>query len=93
MEDAADDIVAGRDFYDAQQIGIGQYFWDSILADIESLLTYAGIHQHHHGLPRLLCDHFPYAIYYEVLEDVAYVLAVLPVRRDPSRLQVRLMGN
>lgn len=84
MEDAAIDMMDGRDFYEAQQIGIGQYFWDSTIADIESLSTYAGIHQTYSGLSRLLCDRFPYAVYYEVSEAVVYVVAVLPVRRDPA---------
>ena len=37
LADAAEDIEFGRDFYDSQEIGIGDYFSDSILSDIESL--------------------------------------------------------
>lgn len=36
LEDAADDLVAGRDFYGKQEPGIGQYFWDNLISDIES---------------------------------------------------------
>ena len=83
LEDAADDLAAGRNFYDKQEPGIGQYFWDSLISDIESLTIYAGEHQRYFGLFRLLSKRFPYAVYYEVAESIAYVIAVLPVRRDP----------
>ena len=83
LEDAADDLAAGRNFYDKQEPGIGQYFWDSLISDIESLTIYAGAHQRYFGLFRLLSKRFPYAVYYEVAESIAYVIAVLPVRRDP----------
>jgi hypothetical protein len=42
--EAAEDIEAARDFYDAQQPGIGDYCADSLVADIESLALYHGIH-------------------------------------------------
>ncbi|MEX2578268.1 MAG: hypothetical protein WD342_04355, partial [Verrucomicrobiales bacterium] len=38
-----------EDFYDRQQEGIGDYFVDSILADAESLVLYAGVHSTHFG--------------------------------------------
>jgi hypothetical protein len=37
LAEAAEDIEAARDFYDAQQPGIGDYCADSLVADIESL--------------------------------------------------------
>jgi len=87
LEEAAADMVAGRDFYDQQEPDIGQYFWDSLISDIESLTIYAGVHQRHFGLFRLLSKRFPYAIYYEIAEHVAYIIAILPIRRDPAWLQ------
>jgi hypothetical protein len=87
LEEAADDLVAGRNFYEKQEPGIGQYFWDSLISDIESLTIYGGAHQRYFGLFRLLSKRFPYAVYYEVAESIAYVIAVLPVRRDPVWVQ------
>jgi hypothetical protein len=87
LEEAADDLVSGRDFYDQQEPGVGQYFWDSLISDIESLAIYAGVHQRYFGLFRLLSKRFPYAVYYEIAESVAYVIAILPVRRDPAWVQ------
>lgn len=44
LKEAVDDLNEGRSFYDLQEQGVGDYFWDCIIADIESLIIYAGIH-------------------------------------------------
>ncbi|HGG59228.1 MAG TPA: type II toxin-antitoxin system RelE/ParE family toxin [Gammaproteobacteria bacterium] len=82
--DAEMDLCDGRDFYESQERGVGEYFWDSLISDIESLLVYAGIHRKEYGYYRMLSRRFPYSIYYDVVEEVAYVIAVLPMRRDPA---------
>ncbi|XPS89840.1 uncharacterized protein Dvar_78590 [Desulfosarcina variabilis str. Montpellier] len=33
---------------------------------------------------------FPYAIYYEVVEKVAYVVAILPMQKDPAWISKQL---
>ncbi len=38
----------------------------------------------------MLAKRFPYAIYYETAEDVAYVVAVLPMRRSPAWIRRHL---
>ncbi len=50
LEDAADDLELGRRFYESREPGVGDYFLQSILADIESLVLYAGIHARQMGL-------------------------------------------
>jgi hypothetical protein len=90
LGEVAGDLNEGRTFYDQQGPGIGDYFWDSLVADIESLRVYAGIHPRKHGVHRMLARRFPYAVYYEVAEDVAYVIAVLPMRRDPAWIRKQL---
>lgn len=90
LDDAADDMVDGRGFYELQEKRLGQYFWDCILSDIESLIIYAGAHQRYFGLYRLLSRRFPYAIYYEITESIAYVIAVLPMRANPKRIMRKL---
>ena len=83
LKEVANDLNEGKDFYDQRQEGVGDYFWDSLVSDIESLIIYAGIHIKRYGLHRMLAKRFPYAIYYEIKDDIAYVVAVLPMRRDP----------
>lgn len=84
LDDAVDDMEEGKAFYEIQKASLGDYFWDCILSDIESLIIYAGVHQVHFGFYRLLSKRFPYAIYYEVNDNTAYVMAILPVRADPA---------
>ena len=58
--------------------------------DIESLAIYAGVHVREHGLYRMLSKRFPYAVYYEIGDQTVYVIAVLPMRRDPAWLKTSL---
>lgn len=94
LGEVADDLNEGRAFYDHQEAGIGDYFWDSLVTEIESLKIYAGIHPRKYGVYRVLARRFPYAIYYEIADDIAYIVAVLPMRRSPAwiRRQLRDRG-
>lgn len=44
LEEAVADLENGRLFYEERQPGLGDYFWDTFLSDLESLLIYGGIH-------------------------------------------------
>lgn len=88
--DAEADLVDGFAFYDAQQAGLGDYFVDSLLADLESLQIYAGVHPLHFGFNRLLAKRFPFAVYYRVENEVVRVYALLDCRRDPAVTHERL---
>ena len=83
LEDAADDTEAGQRCYESRESGIGDYFVESILSDLDSLVLYAGIHRQHFGFHRMLSKRFPFCIYYEVERETAYVYAILDMRRDP----------
>lgn len=85
-----EDLAAGRKFYDQQQAGVGDYFFDSVFAEIDSLTLYAGIHRQHCGFYRLLARRFPYAIYYRILQDEVLVFRVLDCRRNPSWIRAAL---
>jgi hypothetical protein len=84
------DLQQGKDFYEANQEGIGDYFFDSVIADIESLRLYAGIHSKQFGLYRMLAKRFPFAIYYDVFDVAIVVIAVLDLRRNPAWLRNQL---
>ena len=68
LTEAAEDIEQARIFYDEQESGIGDYCADSLVADIESLVLYHGIHSRHFGFFRMLADRFPFGIYYRETE-------------------------
>ena len=70
MEEAVDDLNEGRSFYDLQEKGVGDYFWDCLIADIESLIIYAGVHRKKLGFYQMFAKRFPYAIYYEIIEKI-----------------------
>ena len=42
LKEASDDLKYGKTFYNQREFGVGDYFWDSLIADIESLIIYAG---------------------------------------------------
>ena len=93
LAEAAEDIKQARDFYDAQEFGIGDYCADSIVADIESLALYHGIHSRHFGFDRMLAHRFPFGIYYRESESETQVVAVLDLRRDPNWIREELIGR
>ncbi len=84
LRSAFEDLVRGRKFYELQGEGLGAYFEESLVADIESLRLYAGIHVVAHGYHRLLAAKFPYAVYYEITPEEIRIRAVLDCRRDPK---------
>lgn len=44
LPSALDDLSNGFDFYERQREGLGDYFLEALLSDIDSLRLYAGIH-------------------------------------------------
>lgn len=84
LEEAAEDLEIGREFYDASAPGVGAYFVESLLSDIESLTRLHGIHPIREGFYRMLAGRFPFGIYYEQNDVDVRVFAVLDLRRDPS---------
>jgi len=90
LDEAERDLVDGVLFYEAQDPGLGDYFLDSISADIDSLQLFGGIHPIRSGRHCLLATRFPYAIYYIVVRRVVHIQAVLDCRRDPVWNENRL---
>jgi len=90
LDEAAGDLDAGKEFYDSQEEGMGLYFIDSLLSDIESLRIFAGIHGRRLDFYRLLSKRFPFAIYYDISEKFVRVAAVLDMRRSPAWIRQEL---
>ncbi len=90
LRSAIEDLALGRDFYDRQGEGLGDYFEESLTADIDSLRLYAGVHMVAYGYHRMLSGRFPYAIYYEVAGEQIRIRAVLDCRRDPKWIRSRI---
>ena len=95
LPSARDDLRDGFYFYEKQQAGLGDYFLDSVSADIDSLAIYAGIHRRVHGAYRLLCHTFPFAVYYEIdaPNDAVRVKAVLDCRSSPIKIVAKVRAR
>jgi len=86
-----EDLYHGRLFYEKQGEGLGEYFFDSLFSDIDSLTLYAGIHSITFGYRRMLSKRFPYAIYYKMeTPSTVVVWRILDLRRDPKRIHQSL---
>ena len=84
LKEAEHDLENGHAFYEGRQVGLGDYFLNSLYADIDSLALYAGIHRVVHGSHRLLARIFPYAVYYDVVGDEVLVWAIVDCHRNPK---------
>lgn len=87
---AFNDIKIGQEFYNLQKTGLGVYFQDTIFAEIDSLIIYAGVHIIKYGYYRSLARNFPYAIYYKIEDKTIIIVAVLDCRQNPSFIKQRL---
>ena len=90
LDAAENDLIAAANFYEAQQPGLGAYFIDALSSDIDALLLHGGAHERRYGYHRALAKRFPYAIYYDLVDDLIRVYAVLDCRRSPAALGTRL---
>ncbi|RLD62525.1 MAG: type II toxin-antitoxin system RelE/ParE family toxin [Bacteroidetes bacterium] len=90
LDDVSEDIDNGILFYRANGDWLGDYFSNSIISEIESLRIYAGIHSKYYGFYRMFAKRFPYAIYYDLFKEIAIVVAVLNMRRDPKWIREKL---
>jgi len=88
LTSAVNDLAKGRLFYEKQAEGVGEYFFDALFSDIDSLTLYAGIHPKYFGNYRMLSKRFPYAIYYKMEKDKTVIVwRVLDLRRDPKKIE------
>ena len=90
LDEAQQDLIDGFQFYNQRVIGLGSYFLDCLFADIDSLISHAGIHQVVFGYHRSLSNRFPFAVYYDVKGELIRVHAILDCRRNPSWTRRRL---
>lgn len=93
LEEAVEDVLIGKQFYEESEEGVGVYFAASAFADITSLSIYAGIHSSHFGYFRLLMKRFPFAVYYQKEQNQVEVIAVLDMRRNPKTLRAILANR
>jgi len=70
---------------------VGEYFIDSLFADIDSLILNATLYPvFKNGYRHMLARRFPYSVYYKIENQTEVVYAVLDSRRDPHLINERL---
>lgn len=87
---AVSGLNRGYRYYERKEIGLGDYFKNTLLAEIEGLTVTAGIHRTFQGHHRMISRVFPYAIYYKFSNDTAHVTAVIDCRKKPDWIQRQL---
>lgn len=87
---ADEDLLRAEKFYELQAPNLGDYFFDSLISDIESLSFYGGIHMKYFGFYRMLAKRFPYAVYYDIEANDVIVYAVLDLRAKPLSNDLKL---
>ena len=70
--DAEADLADGYWFYERQSPGLGDYFRSCLIADIESLAYYGGIHEVEYGYHRSLSKRFPFCVYYALGDGICW---------------------
>jgi hypothetical protein len=82
---AQTDLLNGFKFYEAHEVGIGGYFLQCLMADIDALALYGGIHtKSYSGFYRSTSKRFPFSIYDQFDGDTVTVAAVLEARLNPK---------
>ena len=89
LSTAEDDLVDGYHFYEDQKEGIGDYFLNTMFAEIDSLYLFSGTHKMIWSRYRMLSKTFPFGIFYTITDDLVQVRAVLDLRRRPSWIRRR----
>ena len=89
-ESAESDLFEASAFYELQELGVGDYLFESLLVDIEKLSVLHGVHSLRCGYFKMLATKFPHGIYYEDLTDSVRVVAVLDLRRNPEWIRQQL---
>ena len=75
------DLMAGWEFYETLEEGVGDYFLASIQADISALSTLHGIHPLRCGFYRMLAAKFKCGIFYRDFQDETVIEAILAACR------------
>jgi plasmid stabilization system protein ParE len=90
LPEAEQDLLEGIRFYESQCLGVGKHFLECLLADIQSLHRFAGVHAREFGYHQMLAKRFPFAVYYRTEDNRIRVHAVLDCRRNPAWIRKRL---
>lgn len=89
---AADaDIEAAFEWYEGEEFGLGRQFLEQLRETYDRVSSGPSKYQRvAPSVRRALLRRFPYAVYFAEEGDIAVILAVLHVARDPAEWQRRV---
>jgi plasmid stabilization system protein ParE len=89
--DAAADATAGFRWYEEQRPGLGSQFLDCVLACLERVRRSPELLARVRGeFRRALVRRFPYAVFYELVDQTVTVYGIVHTARDSAKWRSRL---
>jgi plasmid stabilization system protein ParE len=86
---AATDILEARNWYETQQVGVGDQFYFSFRNRVAEALR-APFQPHAWGHRGIRMPKYPYSIYYEIIDEELRIIAVIHGARNPKYINQRL---
>jgi hypothetical protein len=84
------EVLAARQWYEERRAGLGDRFRLALDETVERIVAQAESFPRVHGnIRRALVQHFPFGIYFEMIDGQAVVLGVVQGRRDPETWKSR----
>ena len=84
--EAAADTTAGCRWYEEQRPGLGSQFLDCVLACLERVRRSPELHARVRGeFRRALVRRFPYAVFYELVDQTVTVYGIVHTARDSAK--------
>ena len=88
---AAADIDEAFVWYEAQRLGLGEEFLETVHAALEDIALHPTRNRIiYRETRRLLMRRFPYAIFYRIYDEAIVVVACMHGRRRPTHWQRRI---
>lgn len=89
--EAGQDVADAYDWYEGQRTGLGEEFLTCVDACIQGICRNPEMHAIvYQNYRRGLVRRFPYAVFYECVENVLTVYCVFHTARDPQKWRLRL---
>ena len=84
------EMLEAERWFEERQSALGQRFRDSVDATIERMRQFPLAFQQVHGdKRRAIVPHFPYALYFRLIDDHIVVAGVVHGHRDPASWKSR----
>jgi hypothetical protein len=80
------ELTQAIEFYEAAEAGLGGRFYDEVDATINRIVSFPlAWTLISPNTRRCRVNHFPYALFYQIMKDEIVIVTVMDLRRDPIR--------